>query len=910
MLNIAADNNKPWCSVGDYYVITNIEEKLGGVPYNMRKILEFITMIEACGLLDLGFSGQKYTLSNNKSINHRVWKRLDMALVNDNWLEKMPQTTITHLPSVGSDHCPLLFEMVAREEEHIKYFKFLSCWANHPNFLDMVKSCWERDVEGSNMWRFHQKLKRLSNTLSTWSRGEFDDIFMKVREYAERVRNAEERLIQEHTDSNRANLHELNAEYIKFLKLEDSILKQKTQLQWFREGDYNTKYFHSLIKGRRRRLFIHKLLREDGEWIQGEEDIAKAACDHFQSIFTGENKRINEGTMDCIPRMINQEQNNNRTAMPTIEELKETIPKSFSHSCIVLLRKVCNPNKFTEFRPISLSNFTSKIISKLVSSRLGPILPELVSLNQSGFVKGRSISENIMLAQEIIHQIKKPNIGSNVVIKLDMAKAYDTVSWSYICLVLRRMGFDEVFIDMIWRIMDNNAAEVLSRSLNRLHNNPEYHGFFMESRGPQVNHLSFADDVILFTSGRQKTLKKLQASLLTLIKVTSWSIIMLSTAPRKGSKESLASGRRRVLSPILAALYLLVDLESYIFLTLLTKCCAESQVQSIMENFFWGWRNEKKKYHWASWKKLSFPYDEGGVGIRNLKDVCMAFQYKQWWIFRSKQTLWGDFLKAKYCQRSNPISKKWDTGESLTWKHLMHNKQKVKEHIKWKLNLGNCSFWWDNWLGVGHLAQFSSDSNRFNNTTVAEFWVGDQWNLNMLIQQAPYSQLAIIIATELYIQMDLPDQVIWKLSNNGKFICSSSWNEIREKKTKTHFNNFTWHKSIPFKASFLLWRTIRGKLPPNEKLTSFGNEPANYFCCCNRSGQDTIEHTFNNGPFASDVWRSFVAAAGINTDHRSQPQLIMQWWSTKYNNEAHRLLLQATPILICWNLWKNRCASK
>ncbi|KAG5606159.1 hypothetical protein H5410_027651 [Solanum commersonii] len=64
---------------------------------------------------------------------------------------------------------------------------------------------------------------------------------------------------------------------------------------------------------------------EDGKWIQGEEDIAKAACDHFQSIFTGENKLINEGAMDCIPRMVNQEQNNNLTAMPTIEELKEVV---------------------------------------------------------------------------------------------------------------------------------------------------------------------------------------------------------------------------------------------------------------------------------------------------------------------------------------------------------------------------------------------------------------------------------------------------------------------------------------------------------------------------------------------------------------------------------------------------------
>ena len=142
-----------------------------------------------------------------------------------------------------------------------------------------------------------------------------------------------------------------------------------------------------------------------------------------------------------------------------------------------------------------------------------------------------------MLAKEIIHQIKKPNIGSNVIIKLDMAKAYDRVSWSYSCLLLRKIGFLEIFINMVWRIMDNNwysiivngkryglsqstrglkqgdplspalfilGAEVLSRSLNRLHNHPDYHGFILERRGPQVNHLSFADDIILFTSGRCK----------------------------------------------------------------------------------------------------------------------------------------------------------------------------------------------------------------------------------------------------------------------------------------------------------------------------------------------------------------------------------------------------------------------
>ncbi|KAH0734895.1 hypothetical protein KY285_010602 [Solanum tuberosum] len=260
--------NSPWFSIGDFNVIRAIKEKLGGLPYNMRKSLEFIVVIEVCGLMDLGFNGQKFTWSNNRGINYRVWKRLDRGMVNDSWVEKIPHTTITHLPSVGSDHCPLLMEINAINDNHIKYFR--------------------------------------SKT-------------------EERVRVAEENLIQNNTEENKITLHELNAGYIRFMNLEDSILKQKTQLQWFKEGDGNTKYFHSLIRGRRRKLYINKILREDGVWIQGEETIAKAACDHFQDIFTGENILINEEPLKCIPRMLNQEQNGNLIAMPNMKELKEVV---------------------------------------------------------------------------------------------------------------------------------------------------------------------------------------------------------------------------------------------------------------------------------------------------------------------------------------------------------------------------------------------------------------------------------------------------------------------------------------------------------------------------------------------------------------------------------------------------------
>lgn len=80
----------------------------------------------------------------------------------------------------------------------------------------------------------------------------------------------------------------------------------------------------------------------------------------------------------------------------------------------------------------------------------------MISTNQSGFVKSRCIIENVMLTQEIVLDIRKRDKPANAVIKLDMAKAYNRVSWLYLTKVLRKMGFSEVLIDLIWRLMANN----------------------------------------------------------------------------------------------------------------------------------------------------------------------------------------------------------------------------------------------------------------------------------------------------------------------------------------------------------------------------------------------------------------------------------------------------------------------
>ncbi|XP_060190445.1 uncharacterized protein LOC132619611 [Lycium barbarum] len=83
------------------------------------------------------------------------------------------------------------------------------------------------------------------------------------------------------------------------------------------------------------------------------------------------------------------------------------VPKFFTHTCLVMIPKVDFPQQLTDLRPISLCNVSSKSFAKILNARLSLVLPKIISFNQSGFINGRFILENIQLAQEIIKDIKK-----------------------------------------------------------------------------------------------------------------------------------------------------------------------------------------------------------------------------------------------------------------------------------------------------------------------------------------------------------------------------------------------------------------------------------------------------------------------------------------------------------------------
>ncbi|KAK3199206.1 hypothetical protein Dsin_022621 [Dipteronia sinensis] len=108
------------------------------------------------------------------------------------------------------------------------------------------------------------------------------------------------------------------------------------------------------------------------------------------------------------------------------------LSRFYSSSFIVLILKVDNPSSFDKFRPISLCSVAYKIFSKIIVFRLTDVVEKLVSHEQGAFILGRSIFEIITLAQEMVHSLHKKRTGANVMVKLDMDKAYDRVNWSFL----------------------------------------------------------------------------------------------------------------------------------------------------------------------------------------------------------------------------------------------------------------------------------------------------------------------------------------------------------------------------------------------------------------------------------------------------------------------------------------------
>jgi hypothetical protein len=139
-----------------------------------------------------------------------------------------------------------------------------------------------------------------------------------------------------------------------------------------------------------------------------------------------------------------------------------TLPSELNRTFITLIPKKHNPVLPQDFRPIGLCNVVYKIISKTLADRIKPHLPAYISQSRSAFIAGRHISSNVILTQELIHSFKLKSWTSQAfLLKIDLAKAFDRLEWSFISQALTRIGFNSHFINLIYTCISTPSLSIL-----------------------------------------------------------------------------------------------------------------------------------------------------------------------------------------------------------------------------------------------------------------------------------------------------------------------------------------------------------------------------------------------------------------------------------------------------------------
>lgn len=122
-------------------------------------------------------------------------------------------------------------------------------------------------VDGNAMWRLQSKLKALSKRLSKWSRDIIGDVNEQVLIWEAKMQLLEDIDQDNNTEQGREELNKGHAEYIKWLGMQESLLRQKTQIRWFKDGDCNSKYFHSVLRNKRKKLHLYRIKNHQNRWI-------------------------------------------------------------------------------------------------------------------------------------------------------------------------------------------------------------------------------------------------------------------------------------------------------------------------------------------------------------------------------------------------------------------------------------------------------------------------------------------------------------------------------------------------------------------------------------------------------------------------------------------------------------------
>lgn len=499
-------------------------------------------------------------------------ERIDWAFTNHAWIQNNPHTKVYHLSRYGSDHRPILLKSAPspqiRQNHH--HFRCNAAWFLEDDFADIIRECWEpRDWE--------EKISQFTRKVSRWSKYRGNNFTQKKTDIFRRIEGVERARKRRDSQFLAQTERELWKEYNKLLSQEELSWYHKSRCKWLKWGDKNSRFFHTTASVRKRRNTIESLKNDNGDWISNQEGLKRLAWDYYKELFNGERFiRTNLITYSGFPQLseehkivlrgsISEEEIKRATfdiggfkapgpdgiqaifyqeywhivGQSVTDMVKSTFENPGSvcrinNTNIVLIPKTDTPEYIRDFRPISLCNVSYKVITKLLSNRLRHAMSTLVGQHQCSFIEGRQSSDNIIIAQEVIHSMRsKKGAQGWMMIKVDLEKAYDRLEWSFIRETLLLTGIEMWFVETIMACVSSSSFQVLwngeatstflpsrgirqgdpispylftgrfSHIIQDAIGGGEWVPIRLRKNGPLLSHLFFADDLVLFGEASQ-----------------------------------------------------------------------------------------------------------------------------------------------------------------------------------------------------------------------------------------------------------------------------------------------------------------------------------------------------------------------------------------------------------------------
>ncbi|XP_020693114.1 uncharacterized protein LOC110107253 [Dendrobium catenatum] len=610
--------------------------------------------------------------------------------------------------------------------------------------------------------------------------------------------------------------------------------------------------------------------------------------------------------------------------------LSGCMPKGAKATVITLIPKGSHASSFVDFRTISLCNVFYKIIAKIIANRLKQIMPHIIHESQSGFIANRISTDNIILATEVLKLFKGHH--KFFCAKLDIKKAFDSISRDFLLDRLRRKGFPELFIkwihgcisDVYFSICINGSLEGFLNPLRVFGKDVLYPPCFSvlpwmaslsnltclkatltsfkEASGLCINP---AKSSILFSKAVDNPdilanslgISNLEDIFTYLgIPITTQRLKFSHFQPLLSKLSALLEGWKvKFLSFAGRVQYIKFTIANTIAYwirgDILPKAC-QKFISRICSKFLFFGNLTDKKMHMISWKRVTMPKSKGGLGIPSLDSMYHAFAFSFIWRLINTNYLVGCWFKNNYESPWKPPP----PSASKFWKYICCKAVGFKDLVSFKVGT-DCiySLFWDPWFYGEPLGKSFCCPTGLGGC-VKDVIMNGTWSL-------PNSWSINIRSRILGIPILETDNLMWvgPSKPTSKFFSSHFYSSL----DNVDWYKFVWHKNHAIRFACYAWMAILGKLKCADSLIRRGLQ-VNPLCNFCSGHSETHSHLFFGCDFTFGVLAKLMPATNA---FYLRPNLF-QVYDFMWNNANLAVLEKKFASLaisaIVYFLWRER----